>query len=63
MAITAIYTVSDTKRVTHIHIRDSNGVDIAEFVVPFTTRANLRSKLLALITELQTEFTRIRGEV
>ena len=62
MAITATYALSDTKKVAHVHLRE-NGIDLGTFVVTFTTRANLRSKLQAIASELSAELTRIRGEV
>jgi len=62
MAITATYVVSDTKKVAHVHLRE-NGIDLGSFVVTFTNRANLRTKLQAILTELSAELTRIRGEV
>jgi hypothetical protein len=62
MAITAIYTVNDTKRMAHVHVKE-NGNDVATFVVTFTNRANLRTKLQTVLTEFSAELTRIRGEV
>jgi len=62
MAVIAIYTISDSKRVIHVHFRE-NGNDVMMIVVPFTSRANLRANLQSILADLQTEFTRIRGEV